>query len=444
MKITLYGSGHVGLVTGSCLAQIGNDVLCIDSDKNKINNILSGTMPFYEPGLDAMVAENIAAGRLNFSTSYEAGVAHGLYQFISVDIPTHSDGSVNLDNIIDIANAIAQHMTSYRIIINKSTVPVGTVDKIKETINQGLETSHKKYVFDMVSNPEFFKEGTAIEDFMKPDRIIIGTDNPQTTELMRELFSPFNHSRDRFVSMGIRSAELTKFAATALLATKISFMNELANMAEKLGADIEQVRLGIGSDPRIGYHYIYPGCGYGGSFFPKDIQALIQMAKDTGYNAQLLSAVESVNDKQKKKLFEKLQQYYGKSLKNKTIALWGLSFKPDTDDMQSASSRTLMESLWAIGAKINAYDPIAHDECISLYEDRDDLNLCDSKYEALINADALVIATEWQEFRSPDFQQLKSLLIDPIIVDGRNIYNPQQMKELGFTYYGIGRGDNNH
>lgn len=440
MKITLYGSGYVGLVTGACLAQVGNDVLCIDKSKNKINTILAGKMPIYEPGLDIMVAENISAGRLHFSTSYDDGVEHGLYQFIAVDTPKCADGSTCLDNIFDISTIIAERMSSYRIIINKSTVPVGTTTEVKKIINKKLKSNGKIIEFDMVSNPEFLKEGTAIEDFLKPDRIIVGADNPRTAELMRELFSPFNHSRDRFVSMDIHSAELTKFAATALLATKISFMNELANMAEKLGADIEQVRLGIGSDPRIGYHFIYPGCGYGGSFFPKDIQALIHMAKQNGYNAHLLNAVEKINESQKRRLFEKLQQYYGESLKDKTIALWGLSFKPDTDDMHAASSRILMESLWDIGAKVKAYDPIACNECMKIYGKREDLTLCKSRDDTLVNADALAIVTEWQEFRSPDFDMLKSLLKDLVIVDGRNLYNPEQMKELGFAYYGIGRG----
>lgn len=441
MKITLYGSGYVGLVTGSCLAQVGNDVLCIDNNEQKIKSILNGEIPIYEPGLDAMVAENIVAGRLQFSSSYKEGVEHGLYQFITVDTPKKSDGSTDLSNVFNIAKAIAKHINSYRIIINKSTVPVGTSDKVKDIIHDELKISGKTHEFDLVYNPEFLKEGTALKDYMKPDRIIVGTDNPRTSELMRELYTPFNHSRDRFVSMDIRSAELTKYAATALLATKISFMNELANIAERVEADIEQVRIGIGSDPRIGYHFIYPGCGYGGSFFPKDVQALIQMADEIDYDAQLLKAVEAVNERQKCRTFEKLQQYYGESLKDKTIALWGLSFKPDTDDMHEASSRVLMESLWKLGAQIKTYDPIAHNECERIYGKRDDLCLCESKDEALLNADALVIVTEWQEFRSPDFDKLKALLSEPVIVDGRNLYNPQQMKEIGFTYYGIGRGE---
>lgn len=441
MKITLYGSGYVGLITCACLAQVGNDVLCIDINKAKIDAIVNGHIPIFEPGLKNMITDNITAGRLRFSVSPKEGVEHGLYQFIAVNTPILADNSTDLSNILNVARSIATHMNSYRIIINKSTVPVGTADKVKETLNNKLTTEGKMLEFDVVSNPEFIKEGTAIEDFMKPDRIIIGTDNPRTTELMRELYIPFNHSRDRLVSMNTRSAELTKFAATALLATKISFMNELANISEKLGADIEQVRIGIGSDPRIGYHFIYPGCGYGGSFFPKDIQTLIQMADDINYKAKLLTAVEAVNERQKQRPFEKLQQYYGESLKNKTIALWGLSFKPETDDMHSASSRTLMESLWKIGASVKAYDPVTHEECLRLYENQEKLHLCNSKSEALLEADALVIVTEWQEFRSPNFYEIKNLLSDPLIIDGRNIYNPEQMKELGITYYGIGRGE---
>ncbi len=441
MKITLYGSGYVGLVTAACLAQVGNDVLCVDINENKINDILKGRISVYEPGLDHLIIDNLKAKRLRFSTSAKEGVEHGLYQIITVNTPILTDGSTELKNIFEVARSIAKYINGYRIIINKSTVPVGTADKTKLIIENELTAHGKKFEFDMVSNPEFIKEGTAIEDFMKPDRIIVGTDNPRTTELMRELYLPFNHSRDRLVSMGVRSAELTKFAATALLATKISFMNELANIAEELGADIEEVRIGIGSDPRIGYHFIYPGCGYGGSFFPKDIKTLIQMADDVNYNAKLLEAVESINEHQKQRPFKKLQHYYGESLKNKTIALWGLSFKPETNDMRGASSRPLMEALWKIGAKVQAYDPSGIEECLRIYGERDDLLLCESKEESTIKADALVIVTEWQEFRSPDFEDIKKLLNEPLIIDGRNLYDPEHMKELGFIYYGIGRGE---
>lgn len=441
MKITIYGSGYVGLITGACMAQVGNEVLCIDVDKNKIQSLLNGKIPIYEPGLENMIANSIDSGRLKFSSSAKKGVAHGLYQFIAVGTPSGKDGSTDLTDIIKVAESIAEHMNGYRIIINKSTTPVGTADKIKEVILQKQQDSGKIIEFDMVANPEFLKEGAAIDDFMKPDRIIIGADNPRTIELMRELYTPFNHRRDRLVAMDIRSAELTKYAATALLATKISFMNELANIAELLDADIEQVRIGIGSDPRIGYHFIYPGCGYGGTYFPKDIHSLKHTADQVGYDAKLISAVESINQYQKERPFAKLQKYYGDSLKNKTIALWGLSFKPNTDDMSAASSRTLMEALWKIGTKVRAYDPIAQEECKRIYGERDDLVLCQTADETLNGADALVIVTEWQEFRSPNFNFIKTTLKDPVIVDGRNLYNPDQMKELGFTYFGIGRGE---
>lgn len=440
MKITLYGTGYVGLVTATCLAHVGNEVLCIDSDKTRISNIKSGNIPVYELGLDTMIAENISAGRLHFSSYIEEGVEHGVYQFITVDTPQDCNGATDIQNIISTTNLIAQHMNGYRVIINKSTVPVGTGDTINRNIADILMSREKDIEFDIVSNPEFLKEGGAVEDFMKPDRIIIGCDNPRTMELMKELYTPFNHGRDRLVTMDVRSAEMTKFAANALLATKISFMNELANMAEHLAADIEQVRIGIGSDPRIGYHFIYPGCGYGGSHFPKDVKSLIHTAKEIDYQADLLSAVEAVNKRQKQRPFEKLLQYYGESLKDKTIALWGLSFKPDTDDMYDASSRVLMEALWNIGAKVKAYDPIAIPECKRIYGERDDLILCDNAETALINSDALAIVTEWQEFRSPDYKKMLNFLRVPVIIDGRNLYNPKHMKEMGFTYFGIGRG----
>ncbi len=441
MKITIYGAGYVGLVTGVCMAQVGNDVLCVDVDETKIKKLLEGKMPVYEPRLDEMVAKNIASGRLKFSLSAKEGVEHGLYQFIAVDTPQGADGSTDLSHVFEVANSISEHINCYRIIITKSTLPVGSADNIEEKISNNLKSRSIKLEFDMVANPDFLKEGAAIDDFMKPDRIIIGADNPRTIELMRELYTPFNHRRDRLITMDIRSAELTKYAATALLATKISFMNELANISELLGADIEQVRIGIGSDPRIGYHFIYPGCGYGGSYFPKDIHALKHSADQAGYKAELINAVEAINERQKCRPFTKLQQYYGDSLKDKTIALWGLAFKPNTDDMRAASSRILMEALWKIGAKIKAYDPAAYDECRRIYGERDDLELCQLIDDTLKDADALVIVTEWQEFRSPDFEKIKSTLKDPVIVDGRNLYNPEHMKELGFTYYGIGRGE---
>lgn len=440
MKVTIYGSGYVGLVTGACLAQVGNDVLCVDVDERKINMLLNGEIPIHEPGLDKMVQSNIAAGRLKFTLSAAEGVAHGLFQFIAVGTPPDEDGSADLRYVLTVARSIAQHTDGYRIVVDKSTVPVGTADKVRAAMQEVLEQRAFNTEFDVVSNPEFLKEGAALDDFMKPDRIVIGTDNPRTTELMRELYAPFNRSHDRLVVMDIRSAELTKYAANAMLATKISFMNELANMAELLGADIEKVRIGIGSDPRIGYHFIYPGCGYGGSCFPKDVQALERTAREIGYNAELLSAVEAVNYRQKDKPFEKLQKHYGMNLEGKTVALWGLAFKPNTDDMREASSRALMEALWKQGVKVQAFDPVAMEECTRIYGERDDLKLCKTAEDALDGADCLVIVTEWQQFRSPDFETVKAKLKDPVIVDGRNLYSPEQMAKKGITYYAIGRG----
>lgn len=440
MKVTIYGSGYVGLVTGACLAQVGNDVLCVDVDERKISMLLNGEIPIHEPGLDKMVQTNIAAGRLKFTLSAAEGVAHGLFQFIAVGTPPDEDGSADLRYVLTVARSIAQHMDGYRIVVDKSTVPVGTADRVRAAMLEVLEQRAFNAEFDVVSNPEFLKEGAALDDFMKPDRIVIGTDNPRTTELMRELYAPFNRSHDRLVVMDIRSAELTKYAANAMLATKISFMNELANMAELLGADIEKVRVGIGSDPRIGYHFIYPGCGYGGSCFPKDVQALERTAREIGYNAELLSAVEAVNYRQKNKPLEKLQKHYGANLEGKTVALWGLAFKPNTDDMREASSRNLMEALWKQGVTVQAFDPVAMEECTRIYGQRPDLKLCQTAEAALEGADCLVIVTEWQQFRSPDFEVIKSKLKDPVIVDGRNLYSPEQMAKKGITYYAIGRG----
>jgi UDPglucose 6-dehydrogenase len=439
MKITIYGSGYVGLVTGTCLAEVGNDVLCVDIDANKIAMLQQGEIPIYEPGLDALVEENTQAGRLRFTTDAAEGAAHGLFQFIAVGTPPDEDGSADLQYVLAVAKSIGQHMDEYRVIVDKSTVPVGTADKVRDTVNAVLTERGAKIEFDVVSNPEFLKEGAAIDDFMKPDRIVIGTDNPRTTELLRALYAPFNRNHDRLVAMDIRSAELTKYAANAMLATKISFMNELSNMAEILGADIEHVRLGIGSDPRIGYHFIYPGCGYGGSCFPKDVQALERTAHDVGYEAQLLRAVEAVNNRQKQVLFNKIHKHYNGDLKGKTFALWGLSFKPKTDDMRAAPSRTLMEALWDAGARVQAYDPEAMEECVRIYGEREDLALMDSREACLEGADALVTVTEWSAFRSPDFEAIKNTLKQPIIFDGRNMYEPEQLKTDGFTYYCIGR-----
>jgi len=440
MKITVFGSGYVGLVTGACLADVGNEVLCIDIDAEKIDKLNQGVIPIYEPGLESIVQANHEAGRLKFSTDVAEGVNHGLFQFIAVGTPPDEDGSADLQYVLAVAESIGTHMQEYKVIVDKSTVPVGTADKVRTKVLETQKSLQRDVDFDVVSNPKFLKEGDAIDDFMKPDRIVIGTDNPRTTELLRALYAPFNRNHDRLVAMDIRSAELTKYAANAMLATKISFMNELANMAEKLGADIEHVRLGIGSDPRIGYHFIYPGCGYGGSCFPKDVQALERIARQVGYDAPLLQAVEAVNDRQKERLFDKVDHHFGGDLAGKTIALWGLAFKPNTDDMREAPSRALMEELWQKGARVQAYDPEAMEETMRIYGERDDLVLCDGPEAALENADALVVATEWKLFRSPNFDQIKQSLSSPVVFDGRNIYDPDSMAQLGFTYYAIGRG----
>ncbi|MBM4128223.1 MAG: UDP-glucose/GDP-mannose dehydrogenase family protein [Nitrospira sp.] len=440
MKVSVFGSGYVGLVTGACLAEVGNDVLCIDIDPRKIERLNQGDIPIYEPGLDSIVKRNMDSGRLRFTTDIDQAVQHGLFQFIAVGTPPDEDGSADLQYVLAVATSIGERLEDYRVVVNKSTVPVGTADKVRETVAGVLQQRQKKVEFDVVSNPEFLKEGAAIEDFMKPDRIIVGTDNPRTTELLRALYAPFNRNHDRLVCMDIRSAELTKYAANAMLATKISFMNELANLAERLGADIEKVRLGIGSDPRIGYHFIYPGCGYGGSCFPKDVKALERTARDVGYPAELLQAVESVNGRQKQRLVEKIRDYFHGELTGKTFALWGLAFKPNTDDMRDASSRVIMEALWAAGAHIRAYDPVALQEAQRLYPDQAGLVLCNDTDETLHGADALVIVTEWNVFRSPDFDRLKAMLAYPVIFDGRNLYDPARLQSLGFAYFGIGRG----
>jgi len=441
MRLTIFGSGYVGLVQGACMAEMGNHVVCYDIDDGKIARLNKGEIPIYEPGLEEYVERNVEAGRLEFTTDAKKAVDHGLFQFIAVGTPPDEDGSADLKHVLAVARAIGQNMDEYRIIVDKSTVPVGTADKVKVEIQKQLEKRGMPVEFDVVSNPEFLKEGAAIGDFMKPDRIIVGTDNPRTTELLKSLYEPFNRNHDRIISMDIRSAELTKYAANAMLATKISFMNELANLAEKFGADIEQVRIGIGSDPRIGYQFIYPGAGYGGSCFPKDVQALAKSASDAGHEAVLLNAVEDVNNRQKSRLFEKIHAHYAGELKGKTIALWGLSFKPNTDDMRAAPSRVVMESLWGSSARVRAYDPEAMDEVARIYPNQDGLTLCDTAHDALDGADALVIVTEWQEFRSPDFDFIKKTLAEPVLFDGRNLFDPAVLAALGITYYAIGRGN---
>ena len=439
MKVTIFGSGYVGLVTGACLAEVGNEVLCVDIDATKIAILNSGGVPIYEPGLEDMVRANRDAGRLSFTTDVAAGVAHGLFQFIAVGTPPDEDGSADLQHVLAVARAIGTQMQDYRIVVDKSTVPVGTADRVAETIRQAQTERGAQIEFDVVSNPEFLKEGAAIEDFMRPHRIVVGTDNPRTGELLRVLYGPFNRSHDRLILMDVRSAELTKYAANTLLATKISFMNELSNIADALGADIEQVRVGIGSDPRSGYQFIYPGCGYGGSCFPKDVQALERTARSIGYQPRILSAVEAVNADQKKVLFHKIRDYFGGDLDGRTLALWGLAFKPNTDDMREASSRVLMEALWDAGAKVRAFDPVAGKEARRLYGERPDLVLTSKASEALDGADALVIVTEWTQFRSPDFERIRRRLKQPVIFDGRNLFEPDEVARNGLSYFSIGR-----
>ncbi len=440
MQLTIFSSGYVGLVTGACMAETGNHVVCYDIDEAKIARLNNGEVPIYEPGLDAYIQRNREAGRLEFTTDVAYAVGHGLFQMVAVATPPDGDGSADLTHVRAVARSIGEHRNDYCIVVDKSTVPVGTADMVKAEIQEALDARGKSIEFDVVSNPEFLKEGAAISDFMKPDRIIVGTDNPRTTELLKTLYEPFNRNHDRMISMDIRSAELTKYAANAMLATKISFMNELANLAERFGADIEKVRLGIGSDPRIGYHFIYPGAGYGGSCFPKDVRALAKSGADAGYQASLLEAVEEVNERQKQRLFEKIRAHYDGDVAGKSIAMWGLAFKPSTDDMREAPSRVLMEALWEAGATVRAYDPEALAATARLYPEQAGLVLCDTAQAALEGADALVIVTEWQEFRSPDFAALKAALADAVIFDGRNLYEPDAVEHAGLQYYAIGRG----
>lgn len=440
MKVTVFGTGYVGLVTGVCLAEVGNDVLCIDIDQNKIDNLIKGIIPIYEPGLEELVVANQQAGRLKFTTDILEAVNHGIFQFIAVGTPPDEDGAADLQYVLSVAKSIAENIQNYRIIVNKSTVPVGTADRVKEVVLQVQEERSVTIDFDVVSNPEFLKEGAAINDFMKPDRIIIGTDNPRTAELLKALYAPFNRSHERIITMDVRSAELTKYAANAMLATKISFMNELSNLAELLGADIEHVRNGIGSDSRIGYSFIYPGCGYGGSCFPKDVKALERTATQIGYKAELLTAVENVNNRQKQVLFTKISLHYNNDLKGKTFALWGLAFKPKTDDMRDAPSRIILESLINAGANVRAFDPEAMTEAKRIYGEKAGLIFVDTAEEALQGANALIVVTEWKNFWSPNFDLLKKTLKDAVIFDGRNLYQPDLLKKYGIVYYGIGRG----
>lgn len=440
MKVTVFGIGYVGLVQAAVLAGVGHNVVCVDVNEARVQQLQQGHIPIFEPGLESLVKANVEAGRLMFTTDASEGVAHGKIQFIAVGTPPDEDGSADLKYVLAVAKTIAEHMTEHRIIVNKSTVPVGTADKVSACVSEVLASRAADIDFDVVSNPEFLKEGAAVADCQRPDRIIIGTDSPAVEQRMRELYAPFNRNHERMIVMDVRSAELTKYAANCMLATKISFMNEMANLAECLGADIEQVRQGIGADPRIGYHFIYPGCGYGGSCFPKDVQALVRTAETVGYQPALLRSVEAVNLRQKSKLFSSLSSFFGGELQGKKIALWGLSFKPNTDDMRDAPSRVLMEALWEAGASVQAYDPEAMNETQRIYGNRGDLALMGTKEAALNGADALVICTEWNVFKAPDFELIVECLKQPVIVDGRNLYEPELVEGYGIAYYGIGRG----
>jgi len=448
MRVAIFGTGYVGLVTGTCLADVGHQVVCVDIDQAKVDGLNRGAIPIYEPGLEPMVKANHAASRLAFTTDAASAITHGQVIFIAVGTPPDEDGSADLQYVLAVARTIGTHMAVPTVVVNKSTVPVGTADKVRAAIAEVLAARGVEIAFDVVSNPEFLKEGDAVADCMRPDRIVVGASNPDSVALMRRLYAPFNRNHDRVVEMDVRSAELTKYAANAMLATKISFMNEIANIAEKVGADIEQVRQGIGSDPRIGWHFIYPGAGYGGSCFPKDVQALARTAQQYGHEPKLLNAVEAVNEAQKGHLYQLIQRHYDRGedegVRGKTFAVWGLAFKPNTDDMREASSRRLLAQLWEGGATVRAYDPEATDEARRIFGQRDDLVFCDNAYDALDGADALVVVTEWKQFRSPDFVRLREMLNDAVVFDGRNLYDPQEIEAAGLAYYGIGRGRSLH
>ena len=439
MKITVIGTGYVGLVSGTCLADVGNDVLCLDVDADKIRILNQGGIPIHEPGLEAMVKKNAATGRLRFTTSVEQAIAHGTIQFIAVGTPPDEDGSADLQYVVAAARGIGKHMSDYKVIVDKSTVPVGTADKVRAAIAEELQSRGVQIDYSVVSNPEFLKEGAAVEDFMKPDRIVVGTEDARAADLMRQLYAPFQRNHERLIVMDVRSAELTKYAANAMLATRISFMNELANLAEKLGADIEHVRQGIGSDPRIGYHFLYPGCGYGGSCFPKDVQALVRTAREAGQGLKILQSVEDANEDQKQVLANKIVKRLGEDLRGRTVALWGLAFKPNTDDMREAPSRALIGELFKRGAKVRAYDPVATHESKRIYGDEPRLSYASTPMDALEGADVLAIVTEWKEFRSPDFDAIKAKLKMPVIFDGRNLYDPAHPRAAGLEYQAIGR-----
>ncbi|MET0549903.1 MAG: UDP-glucose/GDP-mannose dehydrogenase family protein [Xanthomonas sp.] len=446
MRVAIFGTGYVGLVTGTCLAEVGHHVVCVDIDQAKVDGLNKGVVPIYEPGLSPMVKANHAARRLFFTTDAASAIAHGDIVFIAVGTPPDEDGSADLQYVLAVARTIGQHNPGPTIGVNKSRGPVGTADKVRAAIAAELDARGEAIDFDVVSNPEFLKEGDAVADCMRPDRIVIGSSKPGSAARLRRLYAPFNRNHDRIVEMDVRSAELTKYAANAMLATKISFMNEIANIAERVGADVEKVRQGIGSDPRIGWHFIYPGAGYGGSCFPKDVQALARTAQQYGHAPRLLDAVEAVNEAQKGHLYELIQRHYGAAqpLKGKTFAVWGLAFKPNTDDMRAASSRRLLAQLWEAGATVRAYDPEATDEAKRIFGERADLHFCDDAFEALEGADALAVVTEWKQFRSPDFTRMKELIGDAVVFDGRNLYDPQEIESFGLAYYGIGRGRSIH
>ncbi|MCE2680721.1 MAG: UDP-glucose/GDP-mannose dehydrogenase family protein [Burkholderiales bacterium] len=440
MKASIFGIGYVGLVQAAVLAAAGHEMMCVDVDEEKIARLKLGQIPIYEPGLENLVKEGVSAGRLHFTSSAEEGVRFSGIQFIAVGTPPDEDGSADLKYVLAVARSIAQHMEGHQIVINKSTVPVGTADKVTAAIHEVLKARGKDdLTFDVASNPEFLKEGSAVADASKPDRIVIGTSSSDTEETLRELYASSNRNHEKIIVMDVRSAELTKYAANCMLATKISFMNEMANLAELLGADIEAVRKGIGSDQRIGYHFIYPGLGYGGSCFPKDVQALIRSAETINFDARVLKAVESRNEEQKTTLFSKIMKHFEGNVEGKTFALWGLSFKPNTDDMREAPSRVLMEALWKAGAKVQAFDPVSMEETQRIYADHPALVLCGTKEMALRGADALCICTEWKTFVAPDFDGLKAQLAQPVVFDGRNLYEPARMRKRGFSYYSVGR-----
>lgn len=440
MRVSVFGTGYVGLVTGTCLAEVGHQVTCVDIDRAKIEGLEQGRIPIFEPGLEDMVLANHRSGRLNFTTDAASAIASATIVFIAVGTPPDEDGSADLRHVLGVARTLGQHITASTVVVNKSTVPVGTADRVREVIAAELAARGVDVPFQVVSNPEFLKEGAAVADCMRPDRIILGSSNAAAVEKMKRLYAPFNRNHERVIVMDERSAELTKYAANAMLATKISFMNEMANIAERVGADIEAVRHGIGSDPRIGWHFIYPGAGYGGSCFPKDVQALERTARQHGYGAQILEAVEAVNERQKSKLFELVERHFRGHIEGKTFAVWGLAFKPNTDDMREASSRTLLAQLWAAGAKVRAHDPEAMEEAGRIFGTRSDLVLCETPADALQGADALIVVTEWKAFWSPDFDVLKKALRAEVVFDGRNVYEPKEVEEAGLAYYGIGRG----